>query len=194
MPVIAFWIVGSKAKVPLSTTRVSLHNTIWGLVVVGELRVEMAGRGDEVERGLGREVLADRARSAGAQDCLRRERSTAAKASVAPGDRATTAFLSVVEASMRTSTAPPARRLACAVTLPVASKSGTAHQVTVKASEDALTKMPPPADGSRSAKKSAIRGAPDSTRPSERALVSTSPAPKVRLPSELTKTLGRAAP
>ena len=71
---------------------------------------------------------------------------------------------------MRTSTAPPASRLACAVTRPVASKSGTAHQVTVKASGAALTKTPPPAEGSRSAKKGATRGTPVRTRPSDRAV------------------------
>ncbi len=116
------------------------------------------------------------------------------KESVAPGESATTASFRVVEASMRTSTAPPARRLACAVTRPVASKSGTAHQVTVKASGAALTNIPPPAEGSRSAKKGATRGTPVRTRPRDRAVVATSPSPKVRLPSELTKAEARAAP
>ena len=80
------------------------------------------------------------------------------------------------------------------MTLPVASKSGTAHQVTVKASGAAFTKIPPPAEGSRSAKKGATRGAPERTRPRERAVVATSPSPKVRLPSEFTKAEARAAP
>ena len=169
MPVIAFWTVVSKANVPLSTTRrVGPEDEL--VVVVGELRVEAARGGDEVERGLGGEALAHRAGAARPRPPLAAERSTAAKAPVAPGDRATTASFSVVEASIRISTAPPGRRLACAVTLPVASKSGTAHQVTVKASGAAFTKTPPPADGSRSAKKGATRGAPESTRPRERAV------------------------
>jgi hypothetical protein len=102
--------------------------------------------------------------------------------------------LSVVEASMRISIEPPARRLAWAVTFPVASKSGTSHHVTVNASEAAPTKIPPPFAGSRSAKNGATRGAPARTRPSERASVATSPSPKVRLPSELTNAEVREAP
>ena len=113
---------------------------------------------------------------------------------VSPGESATIASLSVVAESKRISTLPPGKSVACAVTRPVLSKSGTLHHVTVKALAAELTKIPPPFAGSRSAKKSAARGGPLKTRPSERSVLASSPRVKLRLPSELTNTELRAAP
>ena len=65
--------------------------------------------------------------------------------------------------------------------------SGTAHQVTVTASSPVCAYTPPPLDGSRSARKGAMRGAPESSRETLREVLALSASSKVMLPSELTK-------
>ena len=66
------------------------------------------------------------------------------------------------------------------------SNSGTAHQVTVTAPAPAAANTAPPADGSRSARKGAMRGGPVSSREMLREVLASSPSSNVRLPSELT--------
>jgi hypothetical protein len=61
--------------------------------------------------------------------------------------------------------------------------------VTVTASLAACTNTAPPAPGSRSAKKRAIRGGPWRKRVTLRGVAAVSALPNVRLPSELTKRL-----
>lgn len=64
--------------------------------------------------------------------------------------------------------------------------SRTRSQVTVKRVGERRTRTPSPeAEGSRSAKRPAMRGGPALKRPRLRELVLRSPSPKVRLPSEL---------
>ena len=84
--------------------------------------------------------------------------------------------------------APFANSTACTVTVCGRSKPGTAHHVTVVASAALSKKTSPPADGSRSAKNGAIRGAPDASRSSPRSVDALSPSSNVRLPSELTNS------
>ena len=86
-----------------------------------------------------------------------------------------------------TSTEPSGSRLAWVVTVEDESKPCTEHQVTVSASGPDATNMPPPTEGSRSAKNGATRGAPESRRASPRSSVEVSPWPNVMFPSEFTK-------
>ena len=64
--------------------------------------------------------------------------------------------------------APFENSTACTVTVCGSSKPGTAHHVIVVASGALSKKTRPPADGSRSAKNGAIRGAPEARRSSPR--------------------------
>ena len=77
---------------------------------------------------------------------------------------------------------------AWAVTVSGSSKPGTAHHVIVIAAAALSTNTRPPADGSRSAKNGAIRGAPAARRARLRAVDALSASPNVRLPSELTNS------
>ena len=104
-----------------------------------------------------------------------------------PGDSAT--MLSRRSAAPnRNSIAPFANSTACTVIVCGSPKPGTAHQVIVTASGALSKNMRPPADGSRSAKNGAIRGAPEARRSSPRVVDALSASSNVRLPSELTNS------
>ena len=105
---------------------------------------------------------------------------------VAPGDKATIPSPRPTFANF-TSTDPSARRLAWVVTVEGESKPWTEHQVTVSASGAEARKTPPPAEGSRSAKKGPTRARPESKRAMPRWSWAVSARSNVMLPSEFTK-------
>ena len=184
VPVIAFFTVDSKANASVTTVRVGPEHQL--IEVVGVGLVEPAAGRHQVERGRRREQLADRA-PASVTWPPAGFRSIAVTDSVRPGDSATMPSPRSA-APKRNSMAPFENSTACAVIVCGRSKPGTAHQVTVVASGALSKKTRPPADGSRSAKKGAIRGAPEARRPRPRAVDALSASSNVRLPSELTNS------
>src|SRR5262245_57933505 len=100
-------------------------------------------------------------------------RSTLVDTFVRPGEIPTTPSVAVhvpAEAYF-ISTLPSAKNDSCIVARRVESNTGTLHHVAVNASEAERTNTLPPADGSRSAKKGASRGAPERSLPISRALL-----------------------
>ena len=108
---------------------------------------------------------------------------------MSPGETPTTASTRLMPEAYFNSIDPSGSSVACADVVRVESKPRTLHQVTVYWSLAELTKTPPPALGSRSARNNATRGGPVSRRPTLRSVLALSPSRNVTLPSELTKAV-----
>ena len=77
----------------------------------------------------------------------------------------------------------------CSAPLPNCIHSGTRTQLTTNRPGSASMRTPDgEAVGSRSSNSGAMRGGPAVMRPSDRSVKAASPAPKVKLPSELMYT------
>jgi hypothetical protein len=151
------------------------------VVVVAELRVERPRRADEVDRALAREALAHGGRAARARRarCREVERGKGRGGARRERDDGVVQRRGRVEAHFDAAAGQQGRLRRHLRGVVEVGHAAPGHR---EGEGLELTKMPPLRLGSRSAKNSAARGGPDSTRPSERSSLPTSPRVKVRFP------------